>query len=199
MKSKNIIKDIRLFIAVIVSLVVLDYINLPSLLGFEMSNINWDFCMGIFNIIVVIVLYSITYKKLDKRTIEREKNKNEISSLLIKECYHECIEYIALLNQETIEKYIVPKIDFNNTTNKNMIIGNLQNSPFVNENIIMDLVKDGQITKKQIDGYFKVKKKYRQYINMRIIFFDCPNLYEPLKTDLCNLINIENKKLDNQL
>ena len=52
----------------------------------------------------------MTYKILNKRTIEREKNKNEISILIMKQCYQECIKYMELLDQETVEKYIVPKI-----------------------------------------------------------------------------------------
>jgi len=195
-------RDIMIFIVSIVGsitlLIFLDYINLPSFLGFEISNINWDFCMGILNIIVIIALYAFTYKILDERTIEREKNKNEISVLLIKKCYQECLEYVKFLNQETVEKYIVPKIDFNSTKYEGTIICNIQNSPFLSENIIMDLVKDGQITKRQIDGYFEIRIKYKQYINMRITFFDAPHIYEQIKTDLCNAINNEIKKLDNQ-
>lgn len=157
-----------------------------------------SFHMGIFNIIVVIVLYVLTYKILDERNIEREKNKNEISVLLIKECYHECLEYVELIKQDIVEKYIVPKIDFNSTNYEKTIISNLQNSPFLNESIIMDLVKDGQINKRQIEGYFEIRKKYQQYILMRIIFFDAPHKYEQIKTDLCNTINNGIKKIDNQ-
>lgn len=187
-------KEIKMVIIIIVSLIILDYTNFPSLLGLRMSNINWDFCMGISNIILVIVLYVITYKALDERTIEREKNKKDISFLLIKECYFECLKWVDLLNQDMVEKYIVPKMDFNSTDNP--IIANLRNSPFLNENIIMDLVKDGQVSKKQIEGYFRIKEKYSQYVNMRIIVYDDLNYYEPLKTDLCNSIKIEMKNLD---
>ena len=175
----------------IASLIFLDYINLPSLLGFEISNLKLDFWFGTVNIVVILALYVITYKKLDNKTISREKNKFEISILLMQECYRECMRYVGYLSQETVEKYIVPKTDFNDTNNKNSIIDNIQNSPYINESNIMDLVKDGQITKAQIEGYFRVKESYRKYISMRIIFFDAPHIYEPLKTDLINVINNE--------
>lgn len=155
MKKWFVKNNMMITIILIISLIIFDYINLPSLLGLNMSNINWNFCMGILNIVVVIMLYVITYKKLDKRTIEREKNKKEISILLINECYQQCIKHVELLSEETIEKYIVPKIDFNSTDNK--LIRNLADSPFVNENIIMDLVKDGQIAKQRIEKYFEIK------------------------------------------
>ena len=70
-----------------------------------------------------------------------------------------------------------------------MIVINIQNSPFVNENIIMDLVKDGQVTAKQIKGYLKVREQYKQYISTRIAFFDAPDIYESFKIDLFKIIN----------
>ena len=105
--KKGFMKNIIIFIALIIILIILDFINLPTLLGFEMSNINWDFCMGIINAIVVIILYFITYKVLDERTVQRENNKTEISMLLIRNCYQECLGYIKILNQENVENYIV--------------------------------------------------------------------------------------------
>lgn len=194
MKKRIIEKDIKILILIIVSFVIIYYINLPSFLGFKMSNINWDFCMGILNITVVIVLYLITFRTLDARTIERENNKKEVSILLIEQCYQEILDYVDWLNQETVEKIIVPKVDFNSTNNK--ILDNLQNSPFLNEDIVIDLAKDGQITKKKLEGYLKIKVNYRKYLNMRITFFDVPHFYEPLKTDLCDTIKIELKNLD---
>lgn len=194
MKKRIIQKDIKLLILIIASLIIFDYINLPSILGFKMSNINWNFCMGILNIVVVIVLYLITYNKLDLRTIEREKNKKELSALLINQCYHECLDYMKWLDQEMVEKYIVPKMDFNSTNNT--VLVNLQESPFLNENIIIDLAKDGQFTKKQIEGYFKIKAKYRQYVIMRISLFDAPHFYESFNADLYDAIKTEIRNLD---
>lgn len=192
-------KDIIIVIVTIASLIILDYLNIPSLLGLKMSNINFDFWIGILNIIVIIILYKITYKKIDEKAIEREKNKYSISILLLQEVYRECRTYVELLDQEIVEKYIVPKLDFNSTDIKNSIISNLQSTPFLGENTIMDFVKDGQITKIQIEGYFRVREKYRQYINMRIILFDKSHIYEPLKTDLYKVIEYEIKKLDTQI
>lgn len=187
-------KEIKFIIAIISIIFLTDYINLPSKLGLNMSNINWDFCMGILNVIVVILLYVITFKTLDERTIEREKNKIDISTLLLKECYNECLWYVNYLNEELVNKYIVPKIDFESTDHT--IIKNLQNSPFLNEGTIMDFVKDGQITKEKLEGYFNVRKKFREYICMRIIVYDGPGHYMPLENTLRNTIDSEIKKLN---
>lgn len=193
MKKWFVNNIIKISIIFIISLIIFDYMNLPSLLGFDMHNINWGFCMAILNVTVVIILYVMTYKTLNERTIERGKNKNEISILLIKQCYQECIKYVELLNQETVEKYILPKIDFDSTDDK--IISNLKEGPFTNENIIMDLVKDGEMTKQRIEKYFEIKGLFGQYITMRITFFDKSDFYEPLKSRLFHEINIEIKNL----
>lgn len=185
---------IIIFILLIVGVTILDYANVPTLLGLDISGINWVFYMGILNIISVLAMFIITFKTLNNREIIREKNKYDISLLLLRNCYKECTRYIKILNKESVEMYIVPKIDFNSINPK--IISNLQNAPFDNENIIMDLVKDGQLSQDQISGYFNVKCKFRQYVNIRIILFDAPCKYNPLKKELSDLLDKEAKKID---
>lgn len=192
-------KDIIIVIVTIAILIIFDYLNILSLLDIKISNINIDFWLGILNIIIIIILYTITYKKIDEKVIERENNKYSIFVLLLQEVYRECRSHVELLNQEIVEKQIVHKLDFNSTDTKNSIIGNLQSTPFLSENTIMDFVKDGQITKIQLEGYFKVREKYRKYIYMRIAFYDASHIYEPLKTDLYKAIECEVKKLHTQI
>lgn len=185
-------KTIIISILIIIGITGLDYINLPTLLGMNISNINWDFYMGLLNIVSVLVVFAITYQTLNKREvkihekeIEREKNKYNISLLLLEDCYTECLNYINILNQENVDNYVLPKIDFDSTNPK--IISNLQNAPFESESYLMDFVKDGQITRSQIEGYLIVKRKFRQYVNMRIIEYDNPAIYIPLKDELVQL------------
>ena len=187
--EKRFLKYIMICTVLILLFVLLDYINLPTLCGIDMSNINLDFWVQTVNVIVVIMLYIFTYKILDERAVHREINKNEISMMLINNCYKECKRYLEMLDQETVEKYIVPKIDFKSS--HNVIISNLQNAPYTNENVIFDLVKDGQVTRQQIDCYLKIKEKYQQYITTRITFFDAEKIYGPLKHELCKMISKE--------
>lgn len=194
--SVSLKKIIAISILFIVGITILDYDNIPSHLGLNTSGINWDFYMGILNIISVLVVFIITFVTLNKREMEihekeiaREKNKYDISLLFLKNCYEECVNYINILNKQNTEKFIVPKIDFNSANPK--IIRNLQNAPFENEGYLMDFVKDGQITKKQIEKYLDIKRNFRQYVNMRITFFDAPDIYEPLKEQLLHLLDTE--------
>lgn len=174
-----------LFLLCIVGIFI-DYTNLLTYMGFNMSNMNWDF----LNIITVIVLFVITYQLLNKKEIKCEQNKHDISLFMLQNCYNECMNYIKFLNPERVEKFIVPKVFAKDGDGANEnIIHNLQNAPFENESSFMDLVKDGQINKKQMEQYLEVKTKYRQYVNMRITFYDMPNVYIELQTELLSLLN----------
>lgn len=190
MKKKNKHFGTLISIVFVMVILLLDYIEFPSFLGFDMSNINWDF----LNIAIVIILYIMTYKVLDERTVQKENNKKDITIFLMEQSYQSCRRYIDMLNQEVIEKYIISKVDFEST--KNVVVENLQEAPFHNDNNIMDLVKDGQISRKQIEGYLKVKADYGQYINVRIVFYDAPEIYEKLRVELIDVINKELKKIN---
>ena len=172
--SKKVI--ILLFVLCIAGILI-DYTNFLTCIGFNMSNINWDF----LNIATVIVLFVITYQLLNKKEIKREQNKHDISLLMLQNCYNECRGYLDLLDTETVPKVL------GENGNEN-IIRNLQNAPFENESSFMDLVKDGQISKKQMELYLQVKAKYRQYVNVRITFHDIPAMYNPLQTELQYLL-----------
>lgn len=198
-------KTFIISLLLIMGITILDYANVPAVIGLNSSNINWDFYMGFLNVIVVISIFIITFKTLNKREIEineqeivREKNKYNVSLIFLKNCYEECTSYInPLNNNETVEKYIVPKVDFSSTDSK--IVDNLQMAPFINENIIMDLVKDGQIEEDIVVEYLNIKRKYREYINFRITLFDSPQFYMQLKRELIALLDIEINKLSNQV
>ena len=196
-KIKKSYKIIVLLIICII-IIILDYENVPTLLGLNISNINWNF----WNTISVIIIFIVTYILLNTREIEiqereiiREKNKQDISLLILINCYEECKKYINMISEEIVNKYIIPKIDFN--AEKSIIITNIQNAPFDNDNLVIDLGRDGQLSKDQVSNYFVIKDKFKQYINFRIIFYDRPNEYNYLKEELLGLLNTEISRLSN--
>lgn len=92
-------------------IIILDYENVPTLLGLNISNINWNF----WNTISVIIIFIVTYITLNIREIEiqereiiREKNKQDISLLILINCYEECKKYINMISDEIVNKYIIP-------------------------------------------------------------------------------------------
>lgn len=179
-------------ILIIIIITIVDYFNLPTLLGLNMTNINWSFYMGVLDVTPVLLVFIITYNTLDNMEIRlheneilKENNKKDIVQSILDDCYRECDFYVKnVLNDKTVKELIVPKINFDSKNNK--IINNLQNAPFYNECIILDFIKDGQLTNKQASKYFSLKNNYSKYVNMRIIFFDCPQYYVEQQDKLMN-------------
>ena len=176
-------------------LVFLDYFNVFSTLGFRMGNINWDFTGMVITNVIVVLLFVITYETLDKRSAEKENNKRLIAISLIKQSYEQCVWYTDTLTKEIVETYIVPKMNFDGGADENKVVTNLKNAPFENDGAILSLVYDGQVSVDTINGYFRIKQLFSQYITMRTTFFDAPNMYEPIIKDLRNEINLETAKL----
>ncbi|HIW75670.1 MULTISPECIES: hypothetical protein [Gordonibacter] len=184
------------FILLVSTTTVLDYANIPSLLGLHVSNMNWSFYTGFLNAVAVLAVFAITYKVLTGREVEirekelrREENKQKVSLLLLNDCYEDCKRYIDLLNEENVNNYIVPKIDFDSTDLG--IAVNFSTAPFVNQDAIADFAKDGQIPEDRIARYYAIKRKFEEYVNMRITLFDAPHFYVPLRGGLLRLLNDE--------
>lgn len=156
-----------------------------------MSGISWELCLETINILVVITIFTITYKKIDKKVVKRENNKIEVAKFLIVESYKKCLEFIDFLTDDVVNDSIIPKIDFDKIQDEKSIMSNLQKAPFINENAIMDLVKDGQVEKDRLKKYFEIKNEYNTYIVNRITFFEKPKLYESVKNDLIIMIEKE--------
>lgn len=73
-------KTFIISLLLIMGITILDYANVPAVIGLNSSNINWDFYMGFLNVIVVISIFIITFKTLNKREIEI--NEQEIVLLI---------------------------------------------------------------------------------------------------------------------
>ncbi len=185
MNNKDLKKIIfYIIVALIILLIALvfDYYNIFSFIS---VNLNYDFLGILVNIIVIVLSFLVTYilidsklmeleKKNTEQTIEQINNKIDVLLTLLKKTYDCCIEEIEIIdNPETLKKYIVPKMDFNSTSDK--LFNNLKNIPFESENYIIELFCDGTISRKYLDGYLSVKNSYQKFINLRITFFDAEN------------------------
>ena len=72
--------------------------------------------------------------------------------------------------QEIVEKYLIPKIDFNSPNNA--IESNIKRKPFEYEEDIINLFSDGIIDKNFFSSYMKIKDCFENYVQWRIILFD---------------------------
>lgn len=139
-------KLIRFLFLIFIVYMILDYINILTKVGINVKNINLE----ILNIFIVIALYMTTFYFIDRKQMEKEKNKNEIANIILKNIYEMCLDNIHTYNDDIINNYIVPNCNFDKLIYKDEYMSNLLNQPFQNENIIYDLLKDGIISKKII-------------------------------------------------
>lgn len=150
----------------------------------------------------------VTYKLVDKKTIEKEeitkKNKFNTLNIMLQEVYRHCNTVIDTLNDsELLEKYIIPKINFNSLQNE--VEDNLKELPFTNETYIIGLFSDSITTKDIIYDYFQFKNLYQRYVREKITFFDVSiytskemvEMIEKDKLKLKKIINTNLSKISN--
>ena len=156
--------------------VILDYLNVPQLLGISSDRINMDFFDVFLNSVIVIVLYIITYYFVDRRQIQKDANSKDTADVLLLCTYKECLDNLEMVwNPHWVREYIIPKVDGNKPVNENRIISNIQNFPFQSKSEVLELSKGGYIEKDVLIKYFKIQKEYKHIISMKITFYDLIN------------------------
>ena len=143
--DKNTKKYILIFIIFTLVYLIIDYLNLPTLLNIYIDNINSNLLDIFINSIIVIILYLITYLTIDKRTIEKSKNKKDVYKQILINMYSECIQTLNLIHDENILNKIIKQVDGNAPIIENKIVNNLMNLPFENKDTILDFAKSGEI------------------------------------------------------
>ncbi|MBC2062473.1 hypothetical protein [Listeria marthii] len=143
------ISNIQFFVGciIILGILVMDYFNIPSDNGLNMMSINWS----LFNILVVIFLYLLTFKNIEARTILKEKNKKDIVNALLKECYtniNSNLESLQPIKQQLKGDNINAAI----------------NIAFPNDNLIQDLIIEGLLTKEELMNYLSIKTSFKETV-----------------------------------
>jgi hypothetical protein len=188
-----------LFIPTVV-VIVLDYFNLPSILGFKMSNVNYTLIDTVLNVSVVISLYIITFFLIDKRQIRKDDNAKGTADILMLSAYNQCKELSKIVDtQSWLERYIVPKIDFNKTDLDNRVILNLQNNPFAEHSHILLLAENGAISRGDLMKYFEIMELYKSFISLRITFYDMNDATTDKQMGFRSKIINDKNKLDKLL
>ncbi|MGN1337073.1 MAG: hypothetical protein ACI4WW_01170 [Candidatus Coprovivens sp.] len=176
---KKIVIIVMIYILIIGIIIFIDTLNISGVIS---NKLNYNFLNIVVNILTTILLFCITYILVERKLIENENkkaraenekynNKKIILLMLLKKTYKECQTNIDLIdNQKNLNKYIIPKIDFNSTNDK--ILNNFRTLPFESIENNMSTFIDGTIPYSYFEEYLDIKEMYRQFVNMRIIFFD---------------------------
>ena len=174
--------------------VILDYFDVPSLMGLSSDRINMDFFSVFLNSVIVVVLYIITYYFIDRRQIQKDTNAKDTADILLLYTYKECLDNLEMVsNREWVEKHIIPKVDGDLLISDNIVITKIQNIPFVSKGEILELSKSGHIGKNVFAKYLHIQKEYKHIVAMKIVFYD---LIVPQTTEQRELLrNINDRKM----
>lgn len=171
--KKQTLKFIIPLIICFITYLILDYINLSTILGIKPANINLELFGILFDTLIVMVLFIISFFYIDNRQNEKDANARDTVDVLLTKTYDECLSNLNLLdNKEVVKKYIIPKVDGNKTDSENKVINNLQTLPFESFDTIMDLAKNGYVDKAKLSQYLDIKKDYQHLISVKITFYD---------------------------
>ena len=198
-KKNRLTLFMYLFIPTVV-VIVLDYFNLPSILGFKMSNVNYTLIDTVLNVSVVISLYIITFFLIDKRQIRKDDNAKGTADILMLSAYNQCKELSKIVDtQSWLESYIVPKVDSNKTGLDNRVILNLQNNPFAEHSHILLLAENGAISRGDLMKYLEILELYKSFISLRITFYDMNDATTDKQKKFRSKIINDKNKLDELL
>lgn len=172
-------KSLRIIIPVALALIayfILDYVNVPTLIGLTPSNINVDIFGILFNSSIVLVLYVVSFYYIENKQNEKDANARDTVDTLLEKTYQECLDNLKLLdNKAIVEEFIIPKVDGNKSDSENKVIHNLQTLPFSSFDALIDLAVNGYVEKDKLDEYLYIKKEYQYLVTTKIVFFDLIN------------------------
>ena len=177
MKKRIIILSIILLVAnALILFVDYKYINTK---GFDIYLIT-----ALLTNSVTIFLYSLTYFLINKRTIVKSDNQTNVAKTMIEESIKSVEEYLQIFTPEIAEKYIVPKLDLNDSFMNQPIFLNIVTKPFCFDEQITEFAKNGIITSEDFLSYVKIKRLFLSFINMTITFCDKKEFSDKFKKDL---------------
>ena len=133
---------------------------------------------------VTIFLYSLTYFLINKRTIIKSDNQTNVAKTMIEESIKSVEEIMQYLTPQIAERYIVPKLNFNDSFMNQAVFLNIANKPFCFDDQIIEFSKNGIITSENFLSYVRIKRIFLSFLDMTISFYDKKEFSEKFKSDL---------------
>ena len=190
MKKRNNKPVLAAAIATCLSIVLylmFDYLNIPSLLGVHISEINMD-ALGIFtSVITAVIIFLLTYFLVERWNLRKQYNQTQMASMFLSKTYEDCKFYLSGLDLGALDK-LVKRTDFNAYYNHDSPAAKYADIPFENEQRIMQYAEEGIVSSAIIEKYLEVKNEYLKHIIMSVTFFDHPEIVQPTRKDLLELI-----------
>ena len=184
--EKTLVCFIIALLAISIDIIVADYCNLPSEIGFDMSRINIPAISMIITATVTISLFIFTYCMIQKWNLRKQENQAEIAREVLITTYTVCKNFIHLLDTESFYDLVSKKSD-----QSRKLIDVLKEAPFENESIITPFFHEGVISKAELVSYMYIKHEYSFFVG------DIARMLE--EKERKDRINKMNEYIDNAL
>lgn len=151
--------------------VILDYFNISQIIHIDMSNFNWDFLSIFVGNLVVVGLYYLTYRLIDRDNIKRAKNQERNVKKVINIVYTECRKNIALLENEIGIVEVLPDVQSDSHIYVADVMERINKTVFAMEPFIYDAVNNGVVAESELETYINIRSAFIQYVSYRALLF----------------------------
>ena len=176
-------------VILLISYLIIDYFNIPTALGIDISRINIDLLGNVIN--VVIAIFVSGYCLIDRWNVKKVNNQKAIAESVLHSIYKNCLLYVEYLDQPQIVKTLIEQTDFDkryhelNDPSPHMRYAQI---PFTSESSLLPYFQDGILDKESFDTYQSIKQAFTDYVFARVIFFDAPEKYETMHSKVVQLL-----------
>lgn len=178
-------------VILLISYLIIDYFNIPTALGIDISRINIDLLGNVINVVIAIFVFVSGYCLIDRWNVKKVNNQKAIAESVLHSIYKNCLLYIEILDQPQIANRLVAQTDFGknyhelNDPSPHMRYAQI---PFTSEPSLLSYFQDGILDKECFETYQSIKQAFKSYVFVRVILFDAPEKYETMHSEVVQLL-----------
>ena len=178
-------------VILLISYLIIDYFNIPTALGMDISRINVDLLGNVINAVIDILVLVSGYCLIDRWNVKRVNNQKAIAESILHSIYKNCLLYVECLDQPQIVKALIEQTDFNKRYNilddpsPDMRYAQI---PFTSESSLLSYFQNGILDKESFDTYQSIKQAFTNYVFVRVTFFDAPEKYGTMRSKAVQLL-----------
>lgn len=186
------------FIAIIITCLIfilyllIDYFNIFSVLGIDISRINTDFLEIIANAVIAIIIFALGYYFVEQWNVKKLANQKAIAESLLLSIYKECLSSVELLDNPISAKSLFEQTDGNKKYN---ILDDLSphmkyaQIPFMSESSLLEYFYQGILDKACFVTYQSIKHSFKSYVCVRVLLYDIPERYSSERASILNQLH----------
>lgn len=176
----------------LVTYLFVDYFNIPTVIGIDISRFNVDFLGIILNATTAVVVFMLGYYFVEQWNLKKLANQKSVAESLLLSIYKECLSSVELLDNPISAKSLFEQTDGNKKYN---ILDDLSphmkyaQIPFMSESSLLEYFYQGILDKACFVTYQSIKHSFKSYVCIRVLLYDIPERYSSERTSILNQLH----------